>query len=122
MPDDSESLGVRGSTLLGAGEGLFALRDFCAGENVCDYVGEQLSHGELSDLRYVLKLSAGKYLDAGNTPSFVRFINTLYPHQIAKYNGFNCCFVHNRMTGRVRVVTTRDVPKTSEFFIDYNFD
>lgn len=113
-------LRIKMSTIPNAGNGLFAARDFRAGEEVCKYTGD-ISHDPEVDhggSRYVtcVNPSCVTTIDAARTNThYGRFINA--PRGTRRRT--NCRWVNNQAGQTVRIVTTKPVKKGDEFLIGY---
>lgn len=115
---EAHNLEVKTSLLPNAGLGLFALRDFSAGEVVCVYSGTVYSLKEsqqLIDKDYVVFVSLNIHVDARNHPAVrARYAN--HNFDPTKVNGK----LHRQPAlRRALIVATHDISKGEEIYIDY---
>lgn len=118
-------LEVKRSTIPGAGLGLFAVREFIAGERVAQYDGERLSSEEYQQRyegqpmgTYGIELDDDVVLDARRTDSGVARYACDYH---GSKNGPNAEFVvfFEKSGGEVWIVATKRIKPGDEIFVDY---
>jgi hypothetical protein len=112
-----DGLRVKASTVLRAGNGLFAERDFARGEHLADYTGDELIIRRDSDGGpYCLSLTQRRAIDAApvNT-GYGRWAND--PR--GSNGGPNAEFVLNPARGTGRLRATARIPKGCEIFVSY---
>eukprot|EP00696_Hemimastix_kukwesjijk_P001292 gnl/Hemi2/11638_TR4005_c0_g1_i1.p1 gnl/Hemi2/11638_TR4005_c0_g1~~gnl/Hemi2/11638_TR4005_c0_g1_i1.p1 ORF type:complete len:149 (+),score=51.57 gnl/Hemi2/11638_TR4005_c0_g1_i1:126-572(+) len=117
-------LTVRASSIAGAGLGVFAERDFPAGQVVAVYMGHLLSEQEIEEalsstddhaFSYTMYLAEGVWIDAETIPSNVaRYIND---HRDA--SRLNCAFIKKPQLLLAEVATLRDIRVGEELFVSY---
>ena len=115
-------VGVAPSTIPGAGDGLFALRDFAAGEVLADYYGEVLSFAKMAlreNRDYIMGgFGLNCYVDAAQQLDCpARYINDSFePSRI------NAQFHKVASERRARVRATRPVAAGEEILASYGED
>lgn len=116
MPD---GLQVKPSNIPGAGQGLFAAREFEQGEVLCAYTGVVYPSREAwkrPDKSYLMKLGGGKYVDALHSPEVLaRYINDCRGHR----GGFNVQFDKRPEENKANVVAMRDIRAGEELYVNY---
>ena len=112
-----DGLRVKASTVIRAGNGLFAARDFARGEHLADYTGDELIIRRDSDGGpYCLALTQRRAIDAARTNTgYGRWAND--PR--GSNGGPNAEFVLNPARGTGRLRATTRIPKGSEIFVSY---
>jgi hypothetical protein len=112
-----DGLRVTTSTVPRAGSGLFAARDFAAGEHLADYTGDELVIRRDSDGGpYCLALTQRRAIDAAATNTgYGRWAND--PR--GSNGGPNAEFVLNPARGTGRLRATARILKGSEIFVSY---
>jgi hypothetical protein len=112
-------LRIKNSTILRAGRGLFAARDFPRGTEVTMYTGDNVpgNADNYDGSEYVFELSLRSAIDAART-------NTAPGRMINDATGSgkktnNCTWLVNRRNKTVRLTATRLVKKGEEFFVSY---
>lgn len=113
-------LRIKQSTVPGAGKGLYAARDFAAGEEVTRYTGDlaigRAAQGFFGGSKYVFGLNSNIAIDAARRNSAPgRMVND------SRGTGRppNLTWVVDNARRRVRMITTRPVKKGEEFLIPY---
>jgi SET domain-containing protein len=113
-----EGVEIRDSTLVGAGKGLFAKREFHAGDVICEYIGKMLSVKEvfrLEDHSYLMRLgSPNIYIDGKDVFSFARHIND--NRNKLKHN---VKFEKYPQERKALVVAIKNIKPGDELFVDY---
>ena len=112
-----DGLRVTKSAVAGAGYGLFAARDFAAGEHLADYTGDELIIRQDGDGGpYCLALTRRRAIDAAPTNTgYGRWAND--PR--GSGGGPNAEFVVNRARGTGRLRATARIRKGEEIFVSY---
>jgi hypothetical protein len=112
-----EGLRVKTSTVVRAGSGLFAMRDFWPGEHLADYTGDELVIRRESDGgEYCLALSQRRAINAAATNTgYGRWAND--PR--GSNGGPNAEFVINPARGTGRLRATARIRKGDEIFVSY---
>ena len=112
-----DGLRVTTASLAGAGNGLFATRDFAPGEHIADYTGDELIIRRNSDGGpYCLSLSQRRAIDAAPTNTgYGRWAND--PR--GSGGGPNAEFVVNPARGTGRLRATARVRKGEEILVSY---
>lgn len=112
-----DGLRVTASTVAHAGSGLFAARDFAAGEHLADYTGDELVIRRDGDGGpYCLALTQRRAIDAAATNTgYGRWAND--PR--GSDGGPNAEFVLNPARGTGRLRATARIRKGSEIFVSY---
>eukprot|EP00397_Hematodinium_sp_SG-2012_P050175 GEMP01058189.1.p1 GENE.GEMP01058189.1~~GEMP01058189.1.p1 ORF type:complete len:172 (+),score=30.12 GEMP01058189.1:254-769(+) len=115
-----DSISVRPSVIPGAGQGLFAERDFLAGEWICVYFGRpiplrQILQMPASELDYVMGGFGVFSIDARDEPDCIaKYINDGRNSHKA-----NVKFIKLKRQRKAIVVAIADISNGSEFFADY---
>jgi hypothetical protein len=112
-----DGLRVTASTVAHAGSGLFAARDFAAGDHLADYTGDELVIRRDGDGGpYCLALTQRRAIDAAATNTgYGRWAND--PR--GSDGGPNAEFVLNPARGTGRLRATARIRKGSEIFVSY---
>ena len=113
------SLRIRRSNIRGAGLGLFTTRAFARGDRLAAYTGDLLTPADGARFEggpYVLQLTRNQAIDAARTnvgPG--RWAND--PRRSGA--GTNARFSHNRSSGNVWLVATRNIAAQQEVLVPY---
>eukprot|EP00516_Mucochytrium_quahogii_P010290 CAMPEP_0203771896 /NCGR_PEP_ID=MMETSP0099_2-20121227/3692_1 /ASSEMBLY_ACC=CAM_ASM_000209 /TAXON_ID=96639 /ORGANISM=" , Strain NY0313808BC1" /LENGTH=349 /DNA_ID=CAMNT_0050669337 /DNA_START=184 /DNA_END=1234 /DNA_ORIENTATION=- len=104
------------STIEGAGTGLFAVADIRAGTEIIEYTGSILTLEQAKVLRnrtYLKAVTLNRHID-GNGPgsSMAKYIND-------HVDGSKHNVKFKKIADKIMVVSTRDIDKGEELFIDY---
>jgi hypothetical protein len=112
-----DGLRVTKSKVAGAGNGLFAARDFAVGEHLADYTGDELIIRQDGDGGpYCLALTRNRAIDAAPTNTgYGRWAND--PR--GSGHGPNAEFVVNPARGTGRLRATRRIRRGDEIFVSY---
>lgn len=127
-PERDLGLEIRPSVVPGAGQGLFATRNFKAGDWIAVYFGEELSFTEVQKLStsvgtdYVLGgFPSLKSVDAKDSTAVARYIN----HNVTEDTDSrpaqpNCKFAHKSgKTMHAIAVAVRKIEAGEEIYVDY---
>jgi len=111
-------LSIRKSHIQGAGKGLFAAKDFAAGEEVCRYTGDRIkgkTNPNFKGSMYVAQLDNRIFIDAARTNTAPgRMANAPSGHARA-----NLKWAINQRHKTVRLVSTRPIKAGEELLIAY---
>ncbi|OQS07026.1 hypothetical protein THRCLA_20233 [Thraustotheca clavata] len=114
----SDQLAVRTSRLQNAGNGLFALQSFGAGDVVCVYHGDILTTREalqVEDKSYLMRLGKGVYIDARDHPDVIaRYINDCRSKGV-----HNVAFEKDPIKKRAIVRAIRPIAPNEELYVNY---
>jgi hypothetical protein len=113
----TEGTRIKAATVPAAGKGLFAAREFAAGEHIADYSGDEaLLRSAADGGPYYLALTQRRAIDAARTNSgYGRWAND--PR--GSGSGPNAEFVINRGTGTGRLRSTRRIAPGDEVLVSY---
>lgn len=114
-------LEVRKSLIKDAGLGLFALREFQKGQDLCNYEGNVLRSVTESQCKrgYILQLSQHYFIDAESFYSGpARFIND----NLKSKSKINTCFVVNQRQKTCAIRAIKTIKPNSEIYVKYGKD
>jgi SET domain-containing protein len=116
-------LEVKRSTIAGAGEGLFALKDFKRKDLIAKYEGEVLTKAQTNtrygntqqDLApYGIQASKNKIIDASCKRGVASYANSKPNHQNATFSVYQ--------GHEVRLIASKNIKKGDEVFVSYGRD
>tara|TARA_B100000214_G_C23619636_1_gene468885 strand:+ start:115 stop:504 length:390 start_codon:yes stop_codon:yes gene_type:complete len=111
---------VKTSTILGAGKGLFANRDFDKNEIIGEYRGKVISGDDFVNNGYILRYKKGVYIDGH--PEHPEHTNMSYINTLKRQTPtqkYNVKITIDYKNSKVKMKTIRKVKKGDEFFLNY---
>ena len=111
---------VKTSSILGAGMGLFATREFKKGSTVTRYSGEISESQPVGD--YVLQINGHTYLDASKCTTYPgRYVNAASGGRVVnvRYSRTRCVYRTPRGVPYVSIFATRRILPGDEILISY---